>query len=163
MKASFKKVSARGLTLVEVVIAASIILVAVVALLSVHNLYLRVAFSNANAVKAAYLAEEGIEVVRWLRDDSWDENIATLSLNTDYGLVFSNGTWGTTTSNLYVENFLRTIQVSAVSRDGSGDIVSSGGSADPNTLLVTSTVSWATSSGTTTKSVATYLTDLYEN
>ena len=45
-----------GLTLVEVLIAASIILVFLLALFGVHNLYLKTAFSNGKVIKAAGLA-----------------------------------------------------------------------------------------------------------
>lgn len=149
--------------MVEVVIAAAIILVAVVTLLGVHNLYLKVALSSGNAAKAAYLAEEGIEAVRYLRDSSWSANIASLSLGVPYGVVFSGGNWATTTTNIYVENFQRTLVFSSVSRDSSGDIVSSGGTLDPDTLLLVSSVSWPSSGATTTQSISTYLTNLYEN
>ncbi len=153
----------KGLSLVEIVVASAIILVAVVALLNVHNLYLKIAFSNANAVKAAYLAEEGVEAVRWLREVSWADNIATLSVGTNYGLARVNGNWQVSVSNKYVENFERTISLSVAYRDANGDIVTSGGTLDPKTMLVVSSVSWPNGGATTTKSVSTYLTDLYEN
>lgn len=152
----------KGFTLVEVVIASALVLSAVLALLGIHSLYLRTAFSNANAVKAAFLIEEGIEAVRFMRDASWDANIAPLSLSTEYGIVF-NGTGWQTSTQTYVENFSRTASFSAVSRDANGDIVASGGSVDPRTLLLRVSVSWPNTNGTTTKSISTYITDIYEN
>lgn len=152
-----------GLTLVEVVIAAAIILAAVVTLLGVHTLYLKTALSNGNSVKAAYLAEEGIEAIRFLRDSSWSANIATLSLNTDYGVVLPGDMWQATTTNTSIGDFQRTIRLSAVYRDINDDIVSSGGSLDPNTKLLVSTVSWAANGTTTSKSISTYLTNLWKN
>ena len=136
----------KGLSLVEVVIASAIILAAVLVLLGVHSLYLKVALSNSNTVKAAYLAEEGIENVRFLRDSGWATNIANL-----------------TSTTTLIDNFYRTVTLSVVSRDASGDIVTSGGSIDLNTKLVTSSVSWWAVTATTTKSISTYLTDIYDN
>lgn len=162
-EARYKVNSKAGLTLVEVVIASAIILTAVLALLAVHNLYLRVAFSNASAVKGAYLLEEGLEAVRYLRDRSWDEYIATLSTNTSYGIVFVEEEWQATTTDTYIDNFERTIILEDVMRNAEGDIVEEGGALDPNTLKVTGVVSWSSGTGTTTKSIATYLTNLYGN
>jgi prepilin-type N-terminal cleavage/methylation domain-containing protein len=153
----------KGLTLVEVMIASAIILTAVVTLLGVHNLYLKVAFSNSNAVKAAYLAEEGLEAMRFLRDLSWSTHLAPLAIGTEYGVVLSVSAWQVNPANKYVENFERTVSIALVYRDANGDIVASGGTLDPDTLLVTSSVAWASGGATTTKAIATYLTNLYEN
>ena len=136
----------RGLTLVEVVIASAIILAAVVALLGVHSLYLKTALENAQTVKATYLAEGGLEEIRYLRDDSWSANILNL-----------------TSTATYFDNFQRTITLGAVYRDNNDDIISSGGTLDPNTKLVTAAVSWLKAGATTTKSISTYLTNIYEN
>ncbi|KKU20949.1 MAG: hypothetical protein UX31_C0024G0018 [Candidatus Nomurabacteria bacterium GW2011_GWA1_46_11] len=165
MKRSSKSLDGhRGMTLVEVLIATSIILVFLLALFGVHNLYLKTAFSSGNVVKAVELAEESLEVMRFLRDSSWSANIATLSLDTDYYLTFGQGEWQVTTSNIWVDNiFEREIRFSAVYRDASGDIVPSGGVFDLGTLLVVSSVSWSSSAGTTTKSISTYLTNIFDN
>jgi len=132
--------------MVEVVIAAAIILGAVLVLLGVHNLYLKVALSNGSVVKAAYLAEEGVENIRFLRDVSWSANIS-----------------GLTSTSTTIENFYRTVTLSAVYRDANSDIVSSGGMLDSNTKLVVSNVSWWRDNATTTKSISTYLANLYGN
>lgn len=152
-----------GLTLVEVLISTSIILVFLLALLGVHNLYLKTALSNGELVKATQLAEESLEVMRFLRDSSWDNNIASLSLDTNYYLIFDAGVWQTTTTDIWVDNiFERKVALSAVYRDVLGDIISSGGTIDPGTVLVVSTVSWSKAGATTTRSVSTYLTNLFD-
>lgn len=152
-----------GLTLVEVLIATSIILVFLLALFGAHSLYLRTAFSNGEVIKAAELAEESLEAMRFLRDSSWNTNIASLTLETDYGLIFSAGSWQVSATDIWVDSiFERTVTLSAVYRDASGDIVSSGGTLDPNTVLVASSVSWSERGATTTKSISTYLTNLLD-
>src|SRR3989338_6646181 len=102
----------KGLTMVEVVIASAILLAAIVTLLSIHSLYLKIGLSNVNSAKAAYLLEEAVEAMRFLRDDSWGAKVSTLTLNTNYGLVFNNGSWQASTTNRWVENFERTIALS---------------------------------------------------
>lgn len=151
--------------LVEILIATSIILVFLLALLGTHNLYLKTAFVNGDVIKGVYLVEEGVEVARFLRNSSWSGNIAPLSLDVSYSLLFDAGSWQAATTTVWVDNnFKRVVKFSAVYRDVSGDIVSSGGTLDPNTLLVVSSVSWPTSGGaTTTKSISTYLTNLFSN
>ncbi len=153
-----------GLTLVEVLIAASIVLVFVVALTGVHSLYLRTALKSGNVIKATYLAEEGIEAVRFLRNTSWDTNIATLILDTNYGMVFNGTTWQASTTNTTIDGmFVRTVVFSAVYRDSSQDIVISGGTLDPNTLKVTSTVSWDSPGASSNKVISTYLTNIFDS
>jgi len=155
------KSSNEGLTLVEVLIATSIISAFLLALFGVHNLYLKTALSNGEVIKATGLAEESLEVMRFLRDSSWSANIAPLSLDVDYGLVFDAGVWQVTADNIWIDDtFERTITLSAVYRDSSGDIISSGGTLDPDTLLLVSNVSWSNRGATTTKSISTYLTNL---
>ncbi len=159
---SLNKNSSSGLTLVEVLIATSIMLAFLLALFGVQNLYLKTAFSSGEVIQATELAEESLEVMRFLRDSSWDANIVPLSLGVNYGLVLDAGTWQATTTNIWVDGtFERTVVLSAVYRDSSGDITSGGGGTlDPGTLLVVSNVSWWKDGATTTKSISTYLTDL---
>ena len=153
-----------GLTLVEVIIASAIILFFLLALFTVHNTYLKMAFSSTKMVKSAYLAEEAIEVVRFTRDSSWNTNIQTLDTGVDYSLVFESGVWVATTSNIFIDDiFERRVVFSEVYRNSSSEIVSSGGSIDPNTRMVTVTVAWKNGTATTTKSISTYLTNLYDN
>jgi len=158
---NFKQTSL-GFTLVEVLISASIILISTVAVIGVHSLYLKTALNNAESIKATYLVEEGIEVIRFWRDSSWNNKIKSITQGTAYGLTLIGSTWSTTT-NQYIGSFQRRVTLSAVNRSASNDIVTSGGTLDPNTLLVTSSVSWAKGGATTTKTIATYITNLYGN
>ncbi len=158
-----KKDLEKGLTMVEVVIASAIILGTVLTLLGVHTLYLNVALGNAHSVKAAFLLEETLEVVRYLRDDSYSAKVSTLSNSTNYGVVLNGTMWQASTTSTSIDNFQRYFTLSPVSRDANRDIVSSGGTLDPNTKLVTASVSWAKNGATTTKSISTYITNLYQN
>jgi len=155
-----------GLTLVEVLVATAIILAFLTTLVSVHNIYLRSLTANVDLVKATYLAEEGIEVVKGLRDKSWSSNIASLTNGTPYYLNFSTSTsvWSTTTVVSTIDNrFYRTATLSAVNRDSSSDITTSGGTLDLNIRKVNVTVSWNDTGATTTRSIDTYITNLFAN
>ena len=159
---SFKK----GLTLAEVVVASAIILILVVALFSAYTAYLKVAFSGINTVKAAFLAEEGIEAVKLLRDQSWTKNIAPLTAGANYYFAYNTGMsfWSTTTPNTFIDSlFERKFVLSAVNRDPTTQDISPGGTDDPNTKLVTVSVSWSERGATSSKSVATYVTNIIGN
>lgn len=156
--------SIKGATLIEALIATSIIMAFLVALVSVHNTYLSSSFSDLFEVKATYLAEEGIEAVKGLRDTSWTDNISSQANNISYYLTFSNGAWELTTSPLLIDSkFSRIITFSAVNRSSSSDIVTSGGTSDPNTKKVTVVVSWPLGGTTATRSIEAYITNIFSN
>ena len=153
-----------GLTLVEVIIATSIILIFLLALFPINNLYLNTVSTNTNSVKATLLAEESLEAVRFLRDASWSDNIAPLSVGIGYSLELVSGSWAATTTNIYIDNtFERVVTFLEVYRDINADIVPSGGTLDPNTRLVTASISWKYGLATSTKSVSTYITNILDN
>lgn len=153
-----------GLTLVEVLIATSVILAFLLVLFGVHNTYLKAVFSNGEIIKATELGEEGLEVIRFLRDSSWDTNIAPLAVDTDYFLVLNNGVWQATGTYTLIDGlFERKVRLGAVYRDANGNIVPSGGTLDPDSLLVNSSVSWQYRGATTTKSVSTYVVNIFDN
>lgn len=153
----------KGFTLVEVVVATSIILVFLLALFGVNNLYLKSAFLNTDSIKATFLAEEGLEAMRFLRNSSWEDNILPLSAGTNYNLIFLSNAWIVNSSSDYVDNlFERRAVLSDVYRDVLDDIVTSGGTLDPYTKMVTINVSWSTRGATTTKSISTYLSNILD-
>ena len=150
----------KGMALVEIVIGSAIISVAILAASSAYGTYVNYAFANQRNVQAGYILEEGLEAVTFFRDTSWSGNIAKLSTTTTYYLTFSS-TWATTTTAQYVDGvFLRSLTISDVKRDGSDKIAGSG-TYDPNTKLITATVAYPQGQATTTKSISTYITNIY--
>jgi len=166
-KVNFKK----GIELVEVLIAAFIFTVVLATLITASNLYLSGADANLKSVKAAYLAEEGIEAVKTIRDVGWS-NITSLASTTattsqNYYLLFNTTTslWQATTTASYgsVDSlFVRSFNLSNVVRETSDSYhnISSSGTADPNTELLKVSVSWQNQGSTTTKSISTYITKI---
>lgn len=109
--------------------------------------------------KASYFVQEGIELVRITRDESWVTNILNKAQGTDYFLSFVGSKWNITTvdSGLIEGMFKRVVRFDDVYRNVSDDIVPSGGTLDANTKLVKVTVSWGQPSQQV--QVQTYLTN----
>lgn len=116
-------------------------------------------------LRAAFLAEEGLEAVRILRDTSFTANIAPLNLAQDYYLTFTAGAWqlGATPAPLVDNIFDRRVVLSAVYRDSSDAITTTGGTLDPNTKKITVQVSWSHRGRQATNAISTYLTNLFSN
>jgi prepilin-type N-terminal cleavage/methylation domain len=167
MRLIFKKslfAHRQGMSLVEVVVASTIITVFVVALIGVYNLHLKSIFAAPRQVKASFLNEEGVEAVKYLRNLSWGTHINPLSLETEYFLVWQNNRYELTTTNTYVDSlFERKIIFSEVLRDAQSNIVEVGGTVDSNIKKVVVTTSWREGSATSTKHITTYIADLFDN
>ena len=154
----------KGLGLVEVVVAAAIVTLIVTSLIAAFLVYFRTGLEVVARVQATFLAEEGVEAVKFLRDKGWTTSIAPLSLNTPYYLATTSTLWeATTTSSLELGKFSRKLQFYSVNRDTNGAIVSSGGTTDNNTRKVFVEVTWQTASGSSTRSIPTYITNLFND
>lgn len=88
--------------------------------------------------EALTYAEEGLEAVRFIRDqDFWDLEDGT------YGLLESGGTWSFSGTSDTIDAFYeRSIVIDPVYRDVDGNIASTG-TLDPLTKKVTSAVEWS--------------------
>ena len=154
----------KGTTLVEVIVAAAILVLVVLSLVSAYLFSLREGLGVTQRVQAPLLAEEGIEAMKWLRDGGWSTNITPLSPGSTYYLVATSSVWQATTSpSMLFGKFQRTMTLYNVNRDTNGDIVSSGGVLDAGTKKVVVTVSWFSAGGTTTRTISTYLTNLFSD
>lgn len=150
-----------GFGMIEVVVGASIISLVAFSVASVATISTRLSNENANNTKAAFLMEEGVEAVKIMRDASW-VNISSLNTTNDYYLTFNGLNWATTTSNVFIDGvFERKLRLEGVNRDANQDIVTSGGTLDPDIKKITVSVSWRVRSATTTKSISTYLTNMF--
>lgn len=154
----------KGFSLIEIVIASSIILLIVVSIFSSYVVSLSASSKNTAFLQSAFLAEEGTEALKNMRDWGFAENIASLSNDTTYYLEWLNGHWQATTTNIFIDGkFDRSFVLSEVSRDGGNDVVVSGGSVDTGTKKVTVSVSWSDGSATTTKIMESYVSDIFSN
>lgn len=112
-----------GVTLVEVVIGISIIAIAVVAIGYSVTQYVEARAALLNDAKGAYLAEEGYEIIRAIRDTDWN-TIEALTIGTTYYLDVSTTTIAiTNTPEIIDTTFNRSFVVQHVYRNASDDIV----------------------------------------
>lgn len=156
-------ISKAGFTLVEVLIACSIISVSTLSLMHGAQKGITLSSDALSKSQASFLLEEGAEAVKSIRDDNW-VTISNLSLNTPYYLFFNTATskWELVNSNLLVDDiFERSITVSSVERNSDDDIVASGGTEDLGTKKVVVTVSWNSSGRQMSKSLSFYLADIF--
>lgn len=144
----YSKTHTRGISSVEMLVGISI--AALILLFVTHAItrFVNVGQETAEKTKALYLAEEGLELVRFVRDESWS-NISTLTDGTTYYLDVSSTTVAISGTPEVIDGYYeRSFVVDAVERDGNDDIVTSG-TADPQSKYVTVTVSWDTPTQTT--------------
>src|SRR3989338_2385750 len=81
-----------GFGLVEIVVASAIISVSIFSLSAVSVIGNRLQSQSLEKIRANFLAEEGLEAMRFLRDKSWNTNLANLSVGTNYYINFSTTT-----------------------------------------------------------------------
>lgn len=115
----------KGVALVEVIIGVSL-----VSLISIFIGLAVTQFVNTRNVilsdtKKMYLAEEGYESIRFLRDENWS-NISSLTSNTYYFLQISTTTVATSGSPEVIDGvYKRSFLIQPVYRGNSGDVVAS--------------------------------------
>ena len=133
----FSRISNKGFGLVEVLVALGVFVL--IAFWGV-SVVLHSFSSNRlgdEETKATVYAQEGIEAVRSIKNQDWD----SLSVGS-FGMDDSGGSWAFAGSSDSLDNFTRVVEISEVRRDGSGEIVETGGSVDDDTVRVVSRVSW---------------------
>jgi hypothetical protein len=161
----------RGIGIVEVLVAVSIFTVILGFLITASNLYLSGAGDSLKSAEGSYLAQEGIEAVKTIRDNNWS-NIGALSTTTTYYLTFDNSSstnniWKATTTATSINSFTRTFNIYDVYRDSYGRIATTSTSTanfDAYTKKITISVSWiaknGTSGTTTKKTLSAYIADI---
>jgi len=155
-----KYISHNGFGVMEVVVGAALVSLVLISLVGSFQKSIAASREVGRKLTATFLAEEGMEVVRIMRDQSW-ENLSDLSAGTTYRLVFSGGTWATTTvSTPIFDRYYRDVTIADVLRDGNDDIAESG-TLDPLTRKVTITVSWLKGSATTSVSLSSYFAQIF--
>ena len=155
----------QGIGLVEAIVVISIATAAFASLLSAAVFFLRGGLESADRAQALYLLDEGAEAVRFLRDQGYTLNITPRIDAGDFYLSPSTaGLEATSTPVVDLGAYTRTLTLEEVYRRVSdSDIVPSTSgdpkAIDPNTALLSVTVSW----GGGEVETQTYITNLYDN
>lgn len=150
----------RGFSLVEVLVGSAILVLVLVAFTSSLSLFSQASENATNRAQALFLAQESIEVLRGLRDESWSSHIAPQSPGTEYGLSFDGSSWQIESSPQMVDGFERSVVFEQVFRDSNDDIADSG-TEDAQARLITAEVTW--NDGADSLTLETVLTNLFEN
>ncbi len=154
----------KGFGLVEILIAASIITVVITAASAAWNQYIKLAAASAITVRTALLTEEAGEALQLIRDRSWTSNIAPLINGTAYYLTWNGSNYATTTTPIaFRDQYAIKFMMSAVSRDGSSNIVTSGGSNDTNSRRATIQIVTTSATNTPLASSDLILHNVYSN
>ena len=146
--------------IVEVLVAVSIITVSILAAMMVAQKSIYVSRQAFHTTQAAFLLEEGAEAVRILRDNAWN-NISSLNPGTNYYPTFSGDTWILSSTANTVGIFTRTVTIANVNRDNTTKDISSAGTNDPGTKLMTVTVSWLEGGTPVMKTLQFYIMDIF--
>jgi type II secretory pathway pseudopilin PulG len=142
----------QGVSIVEVVIGVSIAGIVLIFAANTIALFINTGRSVAERTAALYLAEEGMELVRFVHDGSWDVLSGLNTNNTHYLNVTPTSVAITATPEV-VGDYTRSFRIQNIYRNGSDDIVASttaGSVADTSAKYVTMTVLW----GSPTQSVS---------
>ncbi len=145
---------------VEVLVAAAIITVSILAAMAVTQKSVAVSRQAFHTTQASFLLEEGAEAVRIFRDIKWI-NISSLTVGISYYPTFSDGTWTLSTTPNTIGTFTRTVVVSNVNRDDTTQDISGAGTNDLGTKLITVTVSWNESGTAVSKTLLFYISDIF--
>ena len=153
--------SSLGFSILEIVVAVGIVATALVFILGTLALGVRVLRVQAETREAVFVAEEGAEATRFLRDADWTSYIAALTPGAVYYAVRSGQTWVMQTANPGpIQNrYTRTIVLARVYRDANGAIASSG-TEDQNARSFIVTVTWSGTFGSHTVSVPGYVMNI---
>ena len=155
----------RGISLIEALIGLGILVTVLVGLVVSFQVFFRVSLTNTEKIQGAFLLEEGIEIVRFLRDESWSTHIATVTVNTDYYPTFSGSTWTLTTTPTTTNSFTRKVTLHDVFRRDSDSVIVASTSPDTKTLDVNTkfvTVMVITPRAAEME-LSTYITNLFAN
>lgn len=132
----------RGFGLIEVIVAVALIAVlSVVAVTTVVGSFSTNRLSQ-DETEATLLAQQGLEAAHSIKHKGWTSPFLATDCSSGCGLTAGGSGWTWSGSNNVLGDYTRVVTISSVQRDGSNTIVTSGGSDDPDTKRITSTVTW---------------------
>ena len=153
----------KGISLIEILVAVSIIAVTLTSLLGLASFSLKTTMLVKETNQANNIAQEMMEQIRNLRDGtSWNvDGVGTLTAGINYYIqkVGDPAQWQALSGTETVYGFTKKAVFENVMRDGSDNIVEAGGINDADTRKVTVTVSWQERGRTHSTELITYLTN----
>lgn len=145
-----------GFSLVEVIIALGIFAILAAGIFNIATNSYRNFYGTGDKQMVTEYAQEGIEAVRSIRDNSW-EALEDVTDGSSQGLAKNgSGYWVFSGSEDTWGDLTRQVQIYSVQRNSSGNIVASGGTNDISTRKAVVTIS---GDDIGDYSLTTYLTD----
>lgn len=133
----------KGFSVLEIILAVGIFVVMVSGMVIAVLSGMETNRLGQEETVATEYTTEGIEAARSIRN----LNFSALNDTSGTGIDQVSGVWSFSgNENVLDGKYTRVISIESVRRDGSGNIVESGGGIDPDTKKVTVTTSWAISS-----------------
>lgn len=153
-----------GYGMVEILVCAGLIVLIGASIVVSWSQFLKMTVRSSDLTKAALLTEEAGEALLLWRDDSYTTKIKPLTLNVPYYLTWNGTAYATSsTPTLFQNNYVVKFTMSSVSRDGSSEIVTSGGTVDTDTLKATIVVIASSSASTTISTSELLIHNVYSN
>jgi type II secretory pathway pseudopilin PulG len=133
-----------GISVVEILITAAVIGLALTSLITAGNFALKISTQLKKNIIATNLAAEVIEATKAVKQESWS-NISSLALSVPYHPTKTGSPqkWTLTPNSETIDGFLRQVILTPVYRDSNDNIVTSGGILDENTKKIVAVVSWS--------------------
>lgn len=152
----------RGITIIETLFAAALVATFMGVLSAALILYFQTSITVPKYTAAVFLADEGIEAVRTIRNEGWDSEIEVLNNDVFYHLYFSDGRWNATTTEQAIdETFTRTFVLREVERDVGGRITETG-TVNNDTRLVEVAVEWDGLIGKSDVEISAYIVNIFD-
>jgi len=154
--------SQKGISVIEVIVALSIIFVSFFSFLALAQYSLKFQDQSESKLEAINIAAETIEATRSVRNEDWN-NFSSLSLDIPYYPVISSNKWTLSSTDPGSINgvYDRWVIIEKVYRDAN-DNISSSGTEDNQTKKITAFVEWNDRGQTKQINLVTYLTNWNE-
>ncbi|MDE1975176.1 MAG: type II secretion system protein [Patescibacteria group bacterium] len=156
----------KGFSIVEILVAAAIIAGVGIGISSAWQGLMRLTRTSAGLTQAAVLSEETGEALELFRDQGWKDYVAPLADGGTYYLYWNGSAYATSTTPVPTgsgDGYDVGFTLSSVERDTNGNVVGSGGTTDPDTVLATISVAYANATSTPISSSQLLIHDVFSN
>jgi len=126
-----------GMVIIDVVIAMALFMISVSVILNLMFVNEALRLKTTDFHKVIAYAIEGHDAARDIRYDRFEDLV-----NGAHGLAIVSNEWRFSGSQDTWGDYTRVVTVEDGRRDGSGNLISSGGTVDPNTKKIDVTITW---------------------
>ncbi len=131
-----------GISIIEVIVAMALFsIIAVVGVVTITGSFTTNRLGEEQT-RATAFSQAGLEAARSIKNQGWDTDFIATNCTGGCGVNSGGGSWVWSGVNNTSGPLTRQIVVQNVNRDVSGNIVTVGGTNDPDTKKVISTVTW---------------------